>query len=244
MPVYGASGYGPAMHTTPSQRPAARSAKKAPWGAIIAIACGLLVIGMAVTGGISLMRMVKRNMPRTAARTSQLPPEAIERYWNQQNKGPVTWESMPLSGGYTMEWPSAKAVPFPRNGFDSLTLTNGRALGPEGPYFSVKVSSAGLLSKLHGKPGESSQDVLALAIQRRQSLPQSALVGSSDFQMDGNPGKNMTFRETIDGKPVLIHVRMLVTRQNIYALWVGGLESSLKDEDIRRFLDSFRLKSS
>lgn len=212
-----------------------------PWGLIAGVGGGvvLLVVVLAFVG-ISAYRSAMKHMPRAPARTSKLPPEFFEQRWKQLNPGPAKWEPYPLSGGYIVEWPSTKAVPFPRNGFDSVTLVNGRALGPDGPYFSVKVSSAGLLSQLHGKPGESSQEVLALAIQRRQSLPGGNLTKSTDFQMDGNPGKEMTFTETIDGKPIVIHVRMLVTKQHIYAVWIGGLETSLKQEDVRRFLDSFQ----
>jgi hypothetical protein len=217
-----------------------RSSNAKPW-LILAIAGGAIVLlCVLLFASIAGLRAALKNLPKPPARTSKMPAEMVERAWKQRNPGEVTWEPYPLMGGYTAEWPSGKPAPYPRNGFDILSLSNGRALGPEGPYFSIKVSSAGLLSQMHGRPGESEEDILALAIQRRQSLPATRLTKSSDFQLNGHPGKDMTFTETIDGKPIVIHVRMLVSGQHLYSLWVGGLESSLKEEDIRRFLDSFQ----
>jgi hypothetical protein len=102
-------------------------------------------------------------------------------------------------------------------------------------------SSAGLLSRYEGSGRESPQEVLALAIKARQILPKGNLIRSSDIQIGGNPGKEMTFTETIDGKPTVIHVRMVVDKLHVNAIWVGGLESTVRDEDVRRFLDSFRV---
>lgn len=210
---------------------------------ILGIAGGAVVLlSVLIFAGIAGLRAAVKNLPRQPARTGKMPAELVERAWNERNPGPVTWEQYPLTGGYSVEWPSGKPAPYPRNGFDILSLSNGRALGPEGPYFSIKVSSAGLLSQMHGRPGESEKDILELAIRRRQSLPATRLTKSSDFQRNGHPGKDMTFTETIDGKPIVIHVRMLVSGQHLYSLWYGGLESSLKDEDIQRFFNSFQAK--
>lgn len=229
-------------HTYPQYSPAPSSSQK-PWGLILGIGGGVILL-LVVLGflGMGAYRMALKHMPREPARSSKLPAEFFETQWKQLNPGEVKWETDSYLGDYTLERPSAKAVPFPRNGFDSLTLLSARALGPDGPYFAAMSSSAGLLSQYQGNGRESAQEILALAIKVRQTLPRGNLIRSSDFQIDGNPGKEMTFTETIDGKPIVIHVRMVVDRQHVYALWAGGLESTLKDEDVRRFLDSFRPK--
>ncbi len=243
MPFPAASGQGLAPRATHPQYSAAPTSSNKPWGLILVISGGvILLLGVLGFVGTGAYRMVMKHMPREPARSSKLPAEFFEQQWKQLNPGEVKWEPYSLSGGYTLEWPSTKAVPFPRNGFDSLTLLNGRALGPEGPYFAVKVSSAGLLSQIHGNGRESAPEVLALAIRAGQSLPEGRMTKSSDFQIDGNPAKEMTFTETIDGKPIVIHVRMVVAGPHLYAVWVGGLESTLKEEDVRHFLDSLRLK--
>ncbi len=221
----------------------APSPNKMPWGLILGIGGGVMLL-LVLLGfvGMGVYRMAVNLMPRELARSSKLPAEFMETQWKQSNPGEVKWETDSYLGDYTLERPTAKALSFPRNGFDTLTLGSSRALGPEGPYFAAMSSSAGLLSRIQGTGRESTPEILELAIKVRQILPKGNLIRSSDFQVAGHPGKEMTFTETIDGKPIVIHVRMIVDRDHLYALWAGGLESTLKDEDVRRFLDSLRPK--
>ena len=236
-----AFGQGTMPRATYPQYSAAPSPGNKPWGLILGVGGGVVLLGVLVFVGLGAYRMAMKHMPREYPRSSKFPTAFMEQQWKQLNPGEVKWETYSPSGTFTLEWPSTKAVPFPRNGFDSLTLMNARALGPEGPYFAVMSSSASLLSHIHGKTGDPPQEVLQTALKIRQLLPKGNLARSSDIQINGKFGKEMTFTETIDGQPIVIHVRMIVAGEHLYAIWVGGLESSLKDEEVRRFLDSFRL---
>lgn len=241
-PTFQSSSYGQTHRAAQARASSSVSSKKHLPLIIGLVGGGVALLAVALVVGVLVLRGFGG---KTRARSSDVPTEVVEKMWNTQNPNASTWERQDSKLlGFTVELPTGKALPVPRHGFDVGMIIDARSLGPEGPYFSVKrfviplptgSRSADVIKDLESR-------ALNIAVDGRMMGPKQGTVSkTTDFEIGGHPGREVTISDEVNGEPVVFHVRMLVAGKNIYGLLAGGGKSSVQEQDVRRFFDSFEL---